>query len=128
MNWKQILQQLPADACFVQHQPFTPRYRRAANKIEYLLENAVFLGVRDSEGRHSGCLEIATWAPEPARRRDGYFACFRVHLQDDAPTLAVLYCFYDGTDQSLGFRSLEAAAAYAYTQGFRDEVSDDHRA
>ena len=57
MNWKQILQHLPADACFVEHQPFTPRYQRAANKIEYLLENAVFLGVRDAVGQTPYCVQ-----------------------------------------------------------------------
>ncbi len=127
MNWKQILQQLTPDACFVEHHPLTPRYERAANKIEYLLENALVLGVREADSKQAGCREIAIWAPEPTRRRDGYYACFRVFLDDGAPSFAVLYCFYDGTDRSPGLRSAETATAYALSQGFRDEVQDPHR-
>lgn len=128
MNWKQSLQQLPPEACFVEHQPLTPRYERAANRLEYLLENALVLGVREADGHHTGCIEIAVWAPEPARRGDGYYACFRVTLVDREPCFAVLYCFYDGRDRTPGFRSSDAAQAYSLSQGFRDDIRDHHRA
>jgi hypothetical protein len=126
MNWKHVLRDLPLDACIVEHQPFTTRYQRANSKLEYLLEHAEVLGARDSERPISSCAEIAVWAPEPTKRRPGYYACFRIYLEDSHPVFAVLYCFYDGRDQSPGFRSVEAATSFAVAQGFRHE-DQDHR-
>jgi len=42
-------------------------------------------------------------------------------LEAGVPYYAVLFCFYDGTEASPGFRSLEAAHTFALSQGFGHE-------
>lgn len=113
------LRRLPADRRVVLHQPETPRYARARQKLRLLIREGEFLGARKDPERADAWL-LALWAPPFSGRGDGYYACIRLFMAEDTPTLAVLYCFYDGTEQSPGFRSVEAARAYAESRGFKE--------
>ncbi|MEZ4227507.1 MAG: hypothetical protein R3B13_41595, partial [Polyangiaceae bacterium] len=68
---------------------------------------------------------VAAWAPPPTGRGSGYYWCVRLHLDEhERVELAVLYCFYDGTERSPGFRSLNDASAYSADHGFQ-QVNDE---
>ena len=120
-EWFALLQQLPDERFIVAHEPPTPRYGRALAKVPYLLAHSRFLGQRATE---SGAIEIAAWAPPPSGRGHGYYTCTRVWIDEEhRPSVAVLFCFYDGTEQSPGFKSLSAASVFARSQGF-EELDD----
>jgi hypothetical protein len=76
-----------------------------------------YLGERSVEKRRRE-IEIAVWAPPEQGRRPGYYCCFRIYFKGDDMVFAVLFCFYDGTEGSPGFRSFESARAYAFSEGF----------
>jgi len=115
--WLERVRDLPSARVFVVHNPPTPRYGRAQVKLEYVVRTASPLGSRDVPG-HSQRLEIAVWSPSPTGKGHGYYACFRLFLKDAELVSALLFCFYDGTEQSPGFRTREAAQAYAKSQDF----------
>jgi hypothetical protein len=46
-------------------------------------------------------------------------------VDDGVTTGAVLFCFYDGTESSPGFSSLQEAQTYARSNGFTKETQDD---
>ena len=116
-DWLARLQELPAEHVFVRHEPPTPRYGRAQAKLPYLIREAMFVGSRTTS--RSDAWEIATWARAGSGRGYGYYSCFRLFVQSDRPTVAVLFCFYDGTERSPGFKSFDAAAQYAAANGFK---------
>lgn len=123
-DWLTALRGLNEESVFVQHNPPTPRYGRAAAKLEHIIHRSVLLGSR----RHdlSTATEIALWTPPTPGSRTGLYACFRLYLDEfEMPDTALLFCFYDGTGGSPAFRSRLAAAAYALDQGFTVTHEDD---
>ena len=118
-DWLSEIRALPKSRVFVQHNPPTPRYGRAASKLGYLLRSAVVLGVR-REGAADERVEISVWAPNAEGRGTGYYGCFRLYFERDAVSLALLFCFYDGTEKSPGFRSVGAAREYSRASGFEE--------
>lgn len=121
MNWLDVIRDLSPQQRAVQHQPETPRYSRARSKLRYVLNQGIYLGQRP-ESWNREAVEIAIWAPPGHGRGPGYYACFRLYLEEEAATFAVLFCFYDGTENSPGFRSADAAREYAIAQGFEKET------
>lgn len=119
-DWLAEVRKLPADRVFVQHNPPTPRYGRAQTKLSYVIREAVLLGTR-AVPHHPSRLEIAAWARRPSGRGYGYYVCFRLFFALRELNVGVLFCFYDGTDGSPGFKSVDAASQFAASQGF--EVS-----
>lgn len=120
MDWLDALRQLPSGAVQVRHSPPTPRYGRAARSVPHLLRSGVILGTQpDHERPHA--LLLAVWAPSTSRRSRGYYACFRLRFTDDSLSAAVLYCFYDGRDNSPALGSPETAALFARQHGFNTE-------
>jgi hypothetical protein len=110
---------LPLDAVGVSHEPMSLRYGRAFDKRIYVLREAVLLGVREQIIQQTP--EIAIFAAHPnSNKAPGYYVCLRLFLDKDHNVLsAVIFCFYDGTEKSPGFKSLETARTYAYGEGFR---------
>lgn len=123
MSWIAKLRALGPERIYVQHSPMTPRYGRAAQKLRYVLRASSVLGQRALVGPDTDAIEIATWAPPQHGRGHGYYACFRIFRHEGEPSAAVLFCFYDGTDKSPGFKSINAATVYAVAQGF-DQTDD----
>lgn len=120
MDWTLALRTVPSERCVVSHQPETPRYARARQKLRHLVHGSILVGYQQDAERER-TWHIAVWAAPLSRRDPGYFACFRLLLnKTGAPDRAVLYCFYDGADRSPSFRTPEAARAYALAQGFRE--------
>ena len=118
MNWLDAVRALPKQALVVSHNPMTPRYDRALAKMSYLLRRSILLGERDAD-QHADAVEIATWAPPPTGRGDGYYCCFRLHLDEHGQVwFARLFCFYDGTESSHGFKSSQTARGFSRQQGF----------
>ena len=105
------MRELPATHRFVAHEPETPRYARARQKLRYLLREGVYLGTADLADWRSGRLEIAVWAPPGQGRGPGYYGCFRLFLEGWLVTGAVLFCFYDGTESSPRLATLQDAQA-----------------
>lgn len=122
MNLLATILSLPKSRRIVQHEPETPRYWRARRKLVYILKKSVILGDKSSTGSSSG-LEVATWAPAGSGHGFGFYCCFRVYFEGENPTMAILYCFYDGSEGSPGFGTLESAQAYAFSRDFK-ELSD----
>ena len=120
MDWLEELRRLAPDQRAVWHQPETPRYAKARQKLAYLIRAAQLLGCQPDPERSESTL-VAVWAPPERGSGTGYYGCFRVFTEEKRPVFAVLYCFYDGTERSPGFKSLGAAVAYAEAQGFREE-------
>lgn len=117
MDWLEELLGLPPDARYVKHNPASPRYFRGAQKLGYVLRNGSFLGSQpDAERSDAVC--VALWAPPGHGRGKGYYCCFRVYVVDGKVQYAVMYCFYDGTDESPGFKTESSARAYARSEGF----------
>lgn len=110
---------LPRRMRLVLHQPETARYQRARARFDYLMEAAHVLGVRAS-GSSGSSLEVALWAPPPAGQGYGLYACVRLYYDGHALNLAVLFCFYDGTEGSPGFKSPAAALCFARSNGFEE--------
>ena len=117
MNWLSQLQTLPPDRLFVEHHPLNPRYGRAQSKLRWLVRESVFLGERPASPESDNSVEIAVWAP-PATGRHGCYCCFRLFLECEEVLAALFFCFYDGTEESPGFRFVDGAQAYASSQGF----------
>ena len=114
------LRRVPRAFRVVQHEPRTPRYDKAFQKMDYVVREARFLGARAAEVADPTRVELATWARHPAGHGCGYYACFRLFYGDDGqPTFAAMFCFYDGTDSSPCIRSYDAAAVLALSHGFR---------
>lgn len=115
-DWLQDVRALPTRAVFVKHEPPTPRYGRAQAKVLYLLRESEVVGCREAD--YPGAVEIAAWAPSPSGGV-GYYTCFRLFLGSDQEVeAAVLFCFYDGTEKSPGFKSAQSAREFAFTHGF----------
>lgn len=115
-DWLDDIGALPARAVFVMHEPTTPRYGRAQAKLRYLLRESQVVGHRDAD--YPGAIEIAAWAPSPSGGV-GYYSCFRLFLGSDREVIAaVLFCFYDGTEKSPGFKSFRSAQEFADAHGF----------
>ncbi len=125
MDWLGEIQRLPRSWRAVQHEPETPRYARARAKLEYILREAVYLGTRKPE-RGLDAIEIAVWARPGHGRGFGYYCCFRLFLDKGTVSWAVLFCFYDGTEGSPGFKSVDTARAYARSHGFNGVGHGDH--
>lgn len=120
-DWLAEVQRLTKERIFVQHNPPTPRYGRALAKLAYLIKESAYLGVRPYETA-IGRVEIALWAPNPEGRGSGYYSCFRLFLEREVVTAALLFCFYDGTEKSPAFRTLTAAAEYARFNTFKETL------
>ena len=115
-DWLHDVRALPARSVFVRHEPPTPRYGRAQAKLRYLLRESVVIGRRDAD--YPGAVEIAAWARPPSGGFD-YYSCFRLFLGDEREIMmTVLFCFYDGTEKSPGFRSARSAGDFAHAHGF----------
>lgn len=124
-----LLVDLAEDQRAVLHHPETPRYGRARAQLPYLLRASTALGVRSGEAGSAVSVELAAWVPHPAGRGHGFYSCFRLVLEDHVVVYAILFCFYDGTERSPGFRTPEAARAFPRSQGFQevlDEAQDTH--
>lgn len=125
MNCLQALRSLSADQIAVRHNPMSPRYQRAGTRIDYILRLGSELGQREhDELPPHEALETAVWAPPPSGAGPGYYACFRLELDDAYPVFAVLFAFYDGTDKAPGFSTLADARAFARAHGFDHEDQD----
>src|SRR5687768_11892821 len=103
VSWSARIQTLPLDAVAVHHVPDTPRYGRARSYLDYRLVRGHLLGVR--AGEVSDTLEIAGWAPPGHGHGAGYYFCIRLYLQGGRLIGAILFCFWDGTEASRGFRT-----------------------
>ena len=68
--------------------------------------------------------EIAVWAPSGYGSGPGYYCCFRLFIDAEVATGAVLFCLYDGTESSPALSTLEAAQAFARENGFVEETGD----
>ena len=117
VDWLERVRRLSAEQVFVQHNPPTPRYGRAQAKLPYLIREGRLLGSKsvDTPDR----IEIALWARPASGRGHGYYGCFRLFLEDGDVLAALLFCFYDGTENSPGFKTVDAAAQSAAGNGFR---------
>ena len=120
-TWWDAVQQLPPSHRFVSHEPETPRYARARQKLRFLIREGVYLGMRLVVGDN---VEIAIWAPPDSGRGPGFYACFRLFVDDRVTTGATLFCFYDGTESSPGFSSASEAQAFAQDNGFSKDIQD----
>lgn len=121
-DWWEAVKGLTAAHRFVVHEPETPRYARARQKLRYLVRGGISLGAsRASAGR----IELAVWAPPEHRRGPGYYGCFRLFIEETVVTGAVLYCFYDGSESSPSLPTLEDAQALAQAHGFVKEPNDE---
>lgn len=117
MPWLQRLKALPEARLLVQHEPETPRYARARDKLDYLLRESSLLGTRAAD--YPQALELAFWAPHPRGRESGYYWCARAFLDDQTALVgAVVFCFWDGTEASPSFKSIDAAQSHATSDGF----------
>jgi len=117
-DWLGSLRKLPLDLVSVAHQPITPRYSRALDKRIYLLREGVLLGERSTGYKQA--VEVAIFAENPnGNKKPGYYACLRIFLDEKkAVSSAVVFCFYDGTERSPGFKSVDSALKYALEGGF----------
>lgn len=114
------LRRVPRSFRAVQHEPWTPRYDRASQKMDYVIREARYLGARPTALPDPLRLELAVWARHPAGHGCGYHACFRLFLNDDHQSVySAMFCFYDGTDASPCIKSYDAAAQLARSYGFR---------
>lgn len=120
--WWDAVKQLSAAHRFVDHQPETPRYALARQKLPYLVREGVYLG---RANRVDDRVEIAVWAPSPDGRGPGYYGCFRLYIEDDMVMYASLFCFYDGTESSPSLRTLQEAEAYARSNQFAKDTDDE---
>ena len=125
-DWLALLKELPDDRIFVQHEPPTPRYGRAQTKLRYVLRASNYLGWRHSRGSAADSIDIALWSPPAHGRGHGYYTCFRLLRSDDEVVAGVLFCFYDGTEKSPGFKSRSAAQAFAEGHAFKCEDHEHH--
>ena len=71
-NWWDAVKQLSAAHRFVDHQPETPRYARARQKLPYLIREGVYLGCSHREPSDDR-VEIAVWAPPAEGKGPGYY-------------------------------------------------------
>jgi hypothetical protein len=116
-TWWDAVSQLPPSHQIVAHEPETPRYQRAGQKLRHVVREGVYLGL--SGDPDDGLLEIAVWAPSDRGRGPGYYCCFRLFIEEGLVSAAVLFAFYDGTDESSpGFSTLQEARAFARSNGF----------
>ena len=54
------------------------------------------------------------------RKKPGFYSCFRIfHDSDQLPLLALVFCFYDGTESSPAIKSLGTAQAFARGGGLQ---------
>ena len=123
IDWWETVKGLPSRHRFVAHEPETPRYARARQKLRYLMREGIYLGSIGTHGVESR-IEIAVWAPPDQRRGPGFYGCFRLFIEDAVTTGAVLYCFYDGTESSPSLSTLQDAQAFARANGFEKETDD----
>ena len=123
-SWWEAVRELPESDRFVAHEPETPRYGLARQKLKYLIRKGEYLGATDASA-DEGRIEIAIWAPSIHGRGPGYYACFRLFIEDGGATCAVLFCFYDGTESSPAFSTLQEAQLFAQMDGFVREDSDE---
>ena len=114
--WTQAVR-LPRRLFFVLHEPETERYARAREYLKFLKESGKLLGQRIPADEIDG-LEVALWAPPPDGRGPGFYFCVRLYFDEGKVSLARLFCFYDGSERSPGFRTLDAAGAFASSNGF----------
>ena len=123
-SWWEAVKGLPETNRFVAHEPETPRYARARQKLRYLIRAGEYLGATDAP-EHDRRIEIAVWAPSAQGWGPGYYACFRLFIEDGVATTAVLFCFYDGNESSPCLPNLQDAQAFAEVNGFMREVDDE---
>jgi hypothetical protein len=124
-DWWEAVKELPDTNRFVAHEPETPRYARARQKLRYLLRKAVYLGISHTSRGDDGRIEIAVWAAPDQGRGPGYYGCFRLFVESGVVTGAVLFCFYDGTEKSPRLSSLQDAQAFARANGFVEETENE---
>lgn len=124
-TWWDAVRQLPASHRFVIHEPETPRYARARQKLGYVLREGEYLGASRKPDR--GQIEIAVWAPTHQGRGPGYYCCFRLFIEEGMVTDAALFCFYDGTESSPALSTLRDAQAVARENGFVREIEDGNQ-
>lgn len=68
-DWLTLLRALSSDQVYVDHEPPSERYERAVDKLDYLLREAAWIGVRDWDDDPQAAVEIAVWSPSPDGRR-----------------------------------------------------------
>ena len=122
-SWWEATKSLPETHRFVAHEPETPRYARARQKLRYLIRKGEYLGSTGAFG-DTGRIEIAVWVPPDQGKGPGYYGCFRLFIEESVVTGAVLYCFYDGTESSPSLSTLQDAQAFARANGFVKETDD----
>ena len=125
-SWWDAVTQLSAAHRFIEHQPETPRYARARQKLPYLIREGVYLGCSHRVPPDDR-VEIAIWAPPADGKGPGYYCCFRLYLEDDMVMYASLFCFYDGTESSPSLSNLHEAEAYARANQFAKETDNENQ-
>jgi len=119
-DWMADIKQLPIENIYVQHEPFTPRYSNALIYLRKLVHFGDCLGFR--EVIQNTTIEIAVWLELGTKRRTpGIYCCFRLTYTPEMHLrIAVLFCFYDGTEKSPIFYNKDSATVYARNEGFRN--------
>lgn len=123
-NWMADLSSIPKESIKIEHNPPTSRYIiRASRALGQVVKQGQAIGYVDlgSSTTESHLFEVVIWVEPLNNGEFGWYAVFRVYYdnrtQPKKPTKAVLFCFYDGTDQGCatekkGFRSRFAAVQF----------------
>lgn len=112
------LRSLPATRVGVRHDPMTQRYQYAAEKLERIVGDSVYVGFNLVSLPH--VIEIALFLENRrSTKKPGWYTCFRLFYAADEQILsATLFGFYDGTEKSPAIYTLDAAKAYAKDGGY----------
>lgn len=111
------IQRLPPEQVRVEHEPATPRYSRATQKIRYVLRVGSLVGTR-MEIEDGNPLELAIWVPAPSGSGCGLYPCWRVWSHEGQSALAIMFTFYDGTEKSPCIKSTNSARDFAKKNDF----------
>jgi len=111
------LKSVDDDWVVVQHEPETARYGRARRRLRRLRNEAVFLGFRTLDDS-SRVFEVAVFLVAGRGRGPGEYACFRCFHAASRLLSAVLFSYYDGTENSPVINNEEAAVSFARQNGF----------
>lgn len=116
-DWMGELRALPLRQIRIEHNPPSERYGRAFDKRLHILQSGHHIGTR-SDMADGNPVEIAVWASPQSGKGCGFYACFRVWCLNDAIQLALLFCFYDGTEKSPCFKTFHSAREFALQNEF----------
>jgi hypothetical protein len=101
---------------FVQHEPYTEAYERAAEELDTLVTHGEEIGRGEvHEHGDDGALptsHVVVWLAPLNAGECGLYGVFKVRSDHDAPYQAELFAIYDGEQGRLGWRSREEARAW----------------